>query len=272
MIQLILFIFGLTFGSFVNALVWRLHEQSKSKKPKKDLSITTGRSQCINCGHTLAASDLIPVFSWLWLRGKCRYCKKPISAQYPLVELLTASLFVMSYSFWPYNLDGLFLAAFVAWLVAVVVLVALLVYDARWMILPDRLVAIVSGLTIVLVFLLGVAASKPGTVLVAALSSALLFGLFYGLFQVSKGKWIGGGDVKLAPALGLLAGTPVKAILLVFIASLVGTIIALPMMHSKKLKKNSQIPFGPLLITATIIVFLFGNAIIDWYTSTILYM
>jgi prepilin signal peptidase PulO-like enzyme (type II secretory pathway) len=272
MIQLILFLFGLTFGSFVNALVWRLHEQSKVKKPRKDLSITKGRSQCVNCGHTLSAVDLIPVLSWLSLGGKCRYCKKPISAQYPAVELLVASLFVLSYSFWPYAQDGLFVGAFISWLATVVVLLALLVYDARWMILPNRLVAIVSGLATALIVFLGIAQSNPGVVVIAAVSAGLLFGLFYGLFQISKGRWIGGGDVKLAPALGLLAGTPAKAALLIFIASVVGTIITLPMLYSKKLKKNSQIPFGPLLIIAAVVVFLFGEALINWYTSKILYM
>jgi prepilin signal peptidase PulO-like enzyme (type II secretory pathway) len=272
MIQLILFLFGLTFGSFVNALVWRLRQQSKNKKAKKYLSITKGRSQCVHCGHTLAAQDLIPVFSWLSLRGRCRYCKKPISAQYPAVELLTASLFVLSYSFWPYDVQGLYVAAFITWLVVIVVLVALLVYDARWMILPNQLVAIASGLAVALVVLLGIAGGRPGGVVVAAVSAGLLFSLFYGLFQASKGKWIGGGDVKLAPALGLIAGTPAKTALLIFIASVIGTCISLPMLYSNKLKKNSQIPFGPLLIVAAIIVFLFGDALINWYTSTILYM
>ncbi len=80
----------------------------------------------------------------------------------------------------------------------------------------------------------------------------------------------GGGDVKLAPALGLIAGTPVKAVLLVFLASIIGTILVLPMLSRNKLKKNSQIPFGPLLIAATFIVFLFGDTIINWYISIIL--
>ena len=272
MIQLILFLFGLTFGSFINALVWRLHEQSKSKKAKKDLSITKGRSQCVNCGHTLAAKDLIPVASWLSLRGKCRYCKKPISTQYPAVELLTASLFVLSYSFWPQPFSGVYWVAFVAWLASVVALVALLVYDARWMILPNRLVAIVTGLAAVVALFISIGQNSPGAFFIAVLSGGLLFGLFYVIFQVSNGKWIGGGDVKLAVALGLLAGTPAKTALLLFTASLIGTLIALPMLYSKKLKKNSQIPFGPLLIVAAVIVFLFGNSIIDWYTSVILYM
>jgi prepilin signal peptidase PulO-like enzyme (type II secretory pathway) len=162
--------------------------------------------------------------------------------------------------------------AFAAWLASVVVLVALLVYDARWMILPNRLVAIVTGLAGVVALLTALGKNSPGAFLLAVLSGGLLFGLFYVIFQVSKGKWIGGGDVKLALSLGLLAGTPPKTALLLFMASLLGTIIALPILQTKKLKKNSQIPFGPLLIVAVIVVFLFGDSIIDWYTSVILYM
>ena len=92
---------GLCAGSFVNALVWRLHEQKRSKKADKKLSILNGRSMCVHCRHELTWYDLIPLFSWLLLRGKCRYCKKPISWQYPIVELATAAVFVLSYIFWP---------------------------------------------------------------------------------------------------------------------------------------------------------------------------
>src|SRR5579871_5847178 len=107
MLIFILIVVGLAAGSFVNALVWRVHEQSKKKK-SAELSILKGRSMCPRCKHELAASDLIPVLSWLWLRGKCRYCQKPISPQYPVVELAVALVFVSSYFWWPGNLtdDG----------------------------------------------------------------------------------------------------------------------------------------------------------------------
>ena len=95
----IFFVLGVCFGSFVNALVWRIHEQSKPKKKRaasdKELSVVSGRSMCPNCKHTLSTKDLLPVISWLTLGGKCRYCSKPISWQYPSVEMLTALLFVV---------------------------------------------------------------------------------------------------------------------------------------------------------------------------------
>src|SRR5690606_15326595 len=104
MVIIVLALLGLIFGSFVNALVYRLHEQSaqgkkqrtKGKVKNKQLSISKGRSICVHCKHELAWYDLIPVLSWLLLRGKCRYCHKPISRQYPVVELVTAAIFALS--------------------------------------------------------------------------------------------------------------------------------------------------------------------------------
>src|SRR3954465_436221 len=104
MIIAVLVVLGLCLGSFVNALVWRLHEQEEGGSKKaaaKKLSIIKGRSMCPHCKHALKPIDLIPVISWLSLRGKCRYCSKPISIQYPIVELSTALLFVVSYIWWP---------------------------------------------------------------------------------------------------------------------------------------------------------------------------
>src|SRR4051794_11351319 len=101
----ILLFLGLCFGSFINALVWRVHEQEKGKKTR-NLSILHGRSQCPHCGHELAAKDLIPVISWLLLKGKCRYCGQPISRQYPAVEATTSGWFLLSYYFWPGGVFG----------------------------------------------------------------------------------------------------------------------------------------------------------------------
>jgi len=113
MIIAVLVVFGLALGSFVNALVWRVREQTKEgskKKPDskylKKLSVSKGRSMCPNCHHELTAKDLLPVISWLGLKGKCRYCRKSISAQYPLVELATAGLFAASYLLWPEDING----------------------------------------------------------------------------------------------------------------------------------------------------------------------
>src|SRR4051812_9838145 len=102
---LMLGVLGLILGSFTNALVWRLHEQQKETKKqkaknKKELSILHGRSMCTHCHHKLAWQDLVPLFSWLWLRGRCRYCHQKIDDN-PLVEALLGLVFIISYIYWP---------------------------------------------------------------------------------------------------------------------------------------------------------------------------
>ncbi|MBP7807569.1 prepilin peptidase [Candidatus Saccharibacteria bacterium] len=270
MIVLILIVLGLCLGSFTNALVWRLHEAEGKKKPSKKMSITHGRSMCVHCGHELAAKDLVPVLSWLELRGRCRYCAKPISRQYPLVEVLTTALFVVSYLYWPLQLDGPGWLQFGLWLVITVMFVALSVYDLKWMILPNKLVYILIGISVCLVAI-NLIITPLGSVLVDALAGiACLAGLFYLLFQLSGGKWIGGGDVKLAVALGLIVGGPLNAVLLLFLASLGGSIVAIPLIIAGKAKRQTHVPFGPFLITATYIVFLFGSDITLWYERVFL--
>jgi len=277
MIIVLLTVLGLVFGSFVNAFVWRLHEQelllskkSPSKKQLARLSITRGRSMCPHCHHELAARDLIPVVSWIMLGGKCRYCAKPISWQYPLVELLTAALFVVSYQCWPLTLQGLGLMQFVFWLLFITAFMSLAVYDLRWLLLPNRIVYPLIVIAVVEATLVAVLDNSWRDALNAAIGALIISGLFYLLFQVSSGNWIGGGDVKLAVVLGLLAGTLLKALLVLFFASLIGTVVSLPASLKANKGLTLRIPFGPFLLSATVIVVLFGSSIVHWYTKTIL--
>jgi prepilin signal peptidase PulO-like enzyme (type II secretory pathway) len=256
MIVLLLILGGLMFGSFVNALVWRLHAGKDWVK---------GRSECPLCHHQLAAKDLVPVFSWLWLRGRCRYCGKPIEDS-PLVELVLPSLFVLSYFFWPLPLTGEGLFDFALWLVFLTGFLTLAVYDLRWFLLPDKVVFPLIGLSAFqvigdLVFFGGSWRELLGSVLGALTIS----GLFYLIFAASKGKWIGFGDVKLGIVLGLLAGGAVEALLVLFIASVLGSLVALPLVLAGKAGRKTHLPFGPLLILGLIITVLFGGDMIDWY-------
>ena len=282
---------GIIFGSFVNALVWRLHEQAgfggqraKGKGQRKhskqalsstlgpqDLSITRGRSMCPDCHHTLAAKDLIPVLSWFWLRGKCRYCHKPISWQYPAVELLTGLLFAGSYAAWPYSFHEAWLFTFIVWLACLVFFVALAVYDLRWFLLPDRLVRPLNVLVAVQTVVVALWLHSVTALWQPVLAAAIIFGLFWVLYQASKGAWIGGGDVKLAPALGLLAATPFKTLLTIFFASLLGTLVSIPLLAQGKKGLKLHIPFGPYLLLATAIAVLYGDRIIQWYQNLLLF-
>jgi len=252
MIIAVLVVIGVCLGSFVNALVWRVREQSllsedvpkkkhfKTSKVPHDgngLSILNGRSMCPECRHVLAARDLIPVFSWLMLKGRCRYCSKPISIQYPLIELVTALLFVVSYLSWPTSFTHPEVAIFILWLGLLVGLIALIVYDARWLLLPNR---IMYPLFVLAIATDVISIANSGDALRTLINIVLAFivggGIFYILFQVSGGKWIGGGDVKLGWLLGLIAGTPARSLLFIFIASIIGTLISLPLLAQKKIK------------------------------------
>lgn len=274
MIIAFLAVLGLCFGSFVEALTWRLYEQyfAKGKRQKAKsgldpkLSILKGRSMCPHCHHLLSAKDLVPLCSWLSLGGKCRYCRQPIGWHAPLLELSMTGLFVASYLLWPGgDLFGDWFSSlqFISWIVTLVGLVALFVYDVRWMILPNKIVyplAILAGF----VGLVGVAVGEI-QLMDMLLSVVIAGGLFLLLFQVSAGRWIGGGDVKFGLLAGLVLADGYLAFLMLLTASLAGTLFILPGLMLRRIKTTSRIPFGPFLVIGLIISFLLGPSIVEWY-------
>jgi leader peptidase (prepilin peptidase)/N-methyltransferase len=145
------------------------------------------------------------------------------------------------------------------------------VYDLKWFLLPDVIVFPLIGLAAVQVLgrvlFFDAGWGELGGGLIGA---AVISGLFYLIFVISKGKWIGFGDVKLAIVLGLLAGGALPALLVLFVASMLGTLLALPLVIAGKAGRKSHLPFGPMLIAGIIVVVLFGQAIIDWYTNLVL--
>lgn len=269
-----LLLLGLMAGSFINALVWRLHENSKNPKSKnRNLSIVNGRSMCIHCRHVLAWYDLIPIISWVALRGRCRYCHRTISRQYPLVEFITASLFVLSYVFWPESLSAngqIILLS--TWLAGATGLVALAVYDLKWMLLPNKviyptLIVTAAGRA---GYIAGYSSRPWHYLFLWAFSVAISSGVFWILFTVSKGKWIGYGDVRLGLITGTLLADPQLALAMLFLASVIGTIVILPALVKGRKTLASKLPYGPFLITGTAIIVLFGNSLINWYKGLIL--
>jgi len=250
-------IIGLAVGSFVNALAWRLHESRDWIRE---------RSECPHCHHVLVPKDLIPIVSFVWLRGKCRYCRKPIDDT-PLPEILLPVLFIASYLWWPTSLNGLGLFDFICWLILLVTFMALVVYDLRWMLLPNAIVIPTIGLAVAETLVRPLFYSTSWHEAFGAfLGGILLYGLFYGLFFISDGTWIGGGDVKLVIVLGILAGDPLRAFLVLFFASISGLLAAIPQIIVHKTRAlKLKLPFGPFLILGLVIVQLFGTDIVDWY-------
>lgn len=263
---LVLILLGLALGSFVNALVWRLHKQLSTKKsPKRRYSITTGRSMCPKCKHTLSSIDLVPVLSFALLRGKCRYCKKPIEDT-PIPEIALPALFVLSYAVWPYGFDFAGKVRFGLWVLMLVGLLALIIYDIRWYLLPNRVVFPLIGIVILQILLLSILKDDAKSLLLGGLWGLLAGGgIFWLIYQVSDGKWIGGGDVKLGWMLGLLLGGPAASLLMIFFASVLGSVVAIPLLITGKASRSTRLPFGPFLIAASIIVYLYGSTLVSHY-------
>ena len=246
----IFFVYGVIFGSFANAIVWRIHEGK---------SIAHGRSMCPDCCHLLSVWDLVPVASWLWLRGRCRYCHKPISWQYPVVELVTGLIFAWLWlGINPVGVGGW--AHLLLWLYFAVVLVILSVYDLRWMLLPDVVMA--PAIAVAAVVAVGSGFTGGGWGMLA--SGLVGGGAFYALAAVSDGKWMGGGDIKLAALMGLVLG-PAKLAVAMFLAFNVAAVVGLILLGLGRKKRRGHIPFGPFLAGGVLAAQIWGPAIIHWY-------
>lgn len=282
-----LVLIGACLGSFAAATVWRIrakqlqydkeHKEPYDKKEYSRLKKLLGkktvedRSRCLECGYELKWYDLIPVISWLALRGKCRECKHFIGWFELLMELGVIAYFVLSYALWPGGVTtGLEIVHFALWLIAGVLMAILLAYDAKWFLLPDTLTI---SLMIVGVAMVAVTALDSqdvlGTLLSALGAVAALGGLYAVLYAVSKGRWIGFGDVKLGVGLGLLLVDWQLAVVALFLANLIGCLIVIPLLATKKIKRNAHIPFGPMLIAGAILAWFFGKAILGWYIGNL---
>lgn len=253
---------GVCLGSFANAAIWRL-------KVKKD--IVRDRSECTHCHHKLAPIDLIPVISWLMLRGRCRYCHKKIEDS-PLVELAVAAYFVSSYLLWPVALNTNYAVFdFALWLVYGVGLAILFTYDLKWYLLPDKVVWPLVGIGaidfIARVLYLGYSPVQIAVEL--GLSLVVVAGFYYVLHILSRGKWVGLGDVKLGIFIGLALGWQ-AALVSLFLANVIGCLVVIPGLLLGKLRRNSQVPFGPFLIAGFVIAGLYGQQLLDWYLGLFL--
>jgi len=274
MITAYITIIGLAMGSFVNALVWRLHNrldgEGKKKSKKRPTSVLDGRSVCESCGHELNWQDLVPVFGWISLKGRCRYCNAKVPVQNPLVELGMAAAFGLSYVYWPLELDTFGWIHLIVWLALLVGLVTLIIYDLRWLMLPN---AVIYPMIMATVALVSIEATifdgGPDVIRDAVLGLFIIGGFFYTLFSFSKGKWIGGGDVKLAFFIGLLQGVT-RGVVAIYTGFVTASLVIIPLLLAKKVNRKTAIPFGPFLILGIFVAELWGQDIVDWYDRTFL--
>lgn len=231
------FVIGAVLGSFVKALADRsLNDRS-----------FRGRSYCPHCKHILQWYDLLPIFSFILLTGRCRYCHKKIGIEYLLVELVMGLL--IGFLFLQENnaFELIFKTFFIA------VLVTLFLTDLKKMLIPDRIT--------IPAILIGIIA-KP--LIGSVIMGLVLAGFFLGLIIITKGKGMGGGDVKLAAFLGIGLGFPQAAVALV-LAFLIGAVFAVGALITKKKHFGQVIPFGPFLVIGALISLFWGNQIVDFY-------
>jgi len=263
-----IFLLGLNVGSFLNCIIYRLEINQ---------SFLKGRSYCPNCKHKLNWYDLIPIFSFLILKGKCRYCQKPISWQYPLVELATGLLFILIFNFQlaPYQTGGFgagfpisnfqYLLVTGYWLLIICFLIIIFIYDLKHYIIPDKVVFPVIIIALIFNFQFLIFNQSPvfENLILSAIGAAVFF-LF--IVLVSRGNWMGMGDIKLAFLMGFFLGFP-KILFALFSAFLFGAIMGIGLIILKRKSLKSEIPFGPFLITGTILALFFGEKIMNWYLN-----
>lgn len=278
LITIVIFALGLSIGSMLNAYIWRL---------SIDSSIWRGRSVCTSCRKQIAWHDLIPVLSYIFLRGKCRHCSDKISIRYPLVEIITALLTtVLFLQVAPNtlqqelsNIDLLKTLAVLArnWYF-VAILVILFFTDLKWMTIPDRVTipAILTAYVINgLLFYNGTCADISLSCIVNTswtnyLLAMLVGGGFFWLQYVfSRGRWVGGGDIRFGALLGVMFGFPLVLPVLM-LAYMLGTFIAVPLLMSGKKTMKSEVPFGIFLAMAACIVLIFESNISTYLSSLFL--
>jgi len=249
------FVLGLIVGSFANVLVLRT---------QKGESIVSPGSHCPNCHEPLKWQDNIPVFSYLLLKGKCRYCHKLISWQYPVVEAAVAMLFVSLYAYFtPGDVFGWLVL--ILWWIATVLLVAAFVYDLRWYELPDQFTLPVIGIAVLLLIF---AASQNGlqSIVPQLIATVIYTGIYFALYILSKEKFLGGGDIRLAVLMGLLLSVS-QLLVGVFVAYLSGALAGLLFIALGRKNRTDRIPFAPFLIFGLYFGLFFGSQISAWYLS-----
>ena len=239
----IIFLFGICLGSFLNVVIDRF---------ATNRSVLKGRSYCEHCKRTLSAIDLVPIFSFLFLQGKCRSCNKKIPLRLFLVELLGgATLLYLFYQYFFLNI-----ASFIVLSIIIFIFIAIFFIDLEFGIIPDKLSIPLTIFSVIYVLISG----NNLYIHVFAAFGSLLF--FMCLFFLTKGRGMGFGDVKISFALGMILGFPLVVYGL-YLAFLTGAIVLIILvLWKKKSFKKSTVPFGPFLVGSTLFTMFFSDIFI----------
>jgi len=266
---------GLSFGSFLNVLVYRLH---------KNKSIL-GRSHCPKCGHKIDWYDNIPLFSFIFLGGRCRHCKKNISWEYFFVELITGLLFIFSVSRIAgnykvlsfledlpnlYHYLGFIFNVLSNW-ITIFVLVFIFIYDLKYQEIKDRILIPGIALVFYLNVFLPVLGKIPSRLMVLSRMTSIIVAVllpvlfFLAQYYLTKKKGIGLGDLRIGALMGVALVRLKLVALALFISYVVGSVVCLILLIFKKKRLKSQIPLGPFLVIGTFVALFWGEKIINWY-------
>lgn len=258
MIYITIFMFGILIGSFLNVCIYRI--------PRNE-TIVSGRSHCMDCNKDLKWYDMVPILSYVLLRGRCRFCKRQLPLQYPIVEGLNGLLYVTVFYIYGWNYTPVVLFNII-YCIAISTLIIISLIDHRTYTIPAGLNLTLLILGIILIGIKYLAFDNSSSLVIEhILGFFLVSSLLAIIFYATKGKGIGGGDVKLMASAGLLLGW--KSILLAF---MLGSILA-AFIHLIKMKvKNADrtLAFGPYLSAGITVSMLYGDKIINWYISSIL--
>lgn len=242
-ITILFFIYGTVFGSFFNVVGLRV--------PKKE-SIVSPPSRCTTCDRNLGPLDLVPVFSYLFLKGKCRKCGSEISPIYPFMEFVTGILFALSFYMLGFSVELIVAILFMS------LLVIITVSDIAYMLIPDKVLLPFA------IVLLVVRLTIPLTPWWDSLLGAVVgFSALFLIAVVSKGG-MGGGDIKLFFVLGLVLGT-INTLVTLFLAALIGSVVGIIVLKKSGKGRKTPIPFGPSIAVAAIIAFFWGADFVIWY-------
>ncbi|MDN4607144.1 prepilin peptidase [Sporosarcina highlanderae] len=237
------FVYGSVFGSFFNVVGLRV--------PKKE-SVATPPSYCTTCGRKLGLYDLIPVLSYIVLRGKCRGCGQKISAIYPAMELITGVLYAFAFFQLGFSKE-LFIA-----ILFISLLVIITVSDITYMTIPDRVLLPFAVSFLILRWLI------PTTPWWDSFQGAAIgFSVLFLIANLSKGG-MGGGDIKLFFVIGLVLGTT-NTLLTLFLASIIGSIVGIYVLKKTGKGRKTPVAFGPSIALAAIISYFFGVEVVEWY-------
>ena len=246
---LVALLMGLCIGSFLNVVIYRL---------PLGQSLVSPRSRCTKCGYELRWYDNLPVLSWAFLGGRCRQCRAPISAQYPIVEIITALLFVLVVSLTPVG------PLLVSRLILVAILVALFGIDLEHQILPN--VITLPGIAIGLMFSLIASPGWKDALVGAALGAGVLYGIAAAYYAVRREEGMGMGDVKMLAMIGAFLGWQGVLVTLV-LSSFSGAAIGLALIAAQRGGMKLALPFGTFLAAGAVAAMLAGDPLITWYAG-----